>query len=395
MASLFLCTFWLFVSGLIFLPGTLLASHSSCAYIKSKTIGVKDLNDKSSGSVLDQGLIFPIVKPNTKDFVEILFAEQSLFVRSNKVKVIDAKYCSLRPQCFVLKKKTRGYKKPSIQSVSEDLLQPGDKLAYVASRVSPVKGKKVLWNQVRRGQDHLWVPAAFGVKEDRACQPDAVASPQKWFLMADYGYGFNASTKTYDSVLTPIPDPSNVTCLQNPLFMSVEKGQINQFNLSAYYRIRPYLGLRMGVGYEQRSYRLNALDNPHPDPGNSSCELIDTDISDLTALQRQLEEININVPLGLYYSWNIKGNHHLLVGGNYVSIFNVQKPAPLIYFTGDTLSKLTQNSLSLPINQMRDTYNLELRYIYNWPLSVDQVIGFSFLIQQHPDFTQLGVGVVL
>lgn len=83
-----------------------------------------------------------------------------------------------------------------------------------------------------------------------------------WQFGVEAGYVINISSDPYSGLITPVPDPTNVGSLQDPIITEVKKGSGYRLRLFAEKKMRPFLVSQVGLGYRQQTFKYTAKKNP-------------------------------------------------------------------------------------------------------------------------------------
>ena len=205
----------------------------------------------------------------------------------------------------------------------------------------------------------------------------------------------SVDSDAYSYLITDVPDPSSVSCLQNPLVRSINPGSGHRVGVNGVYHFNSWLSVRGGAHFETLTYQVDLLDNPHPDPGNTSCALVSTDISSLSSRSISITENNMVFPLGLIYRMKLAENHHILLSAHFNSVYNIEQDQALEFYTGQTLSKQTLNTFTIGVDTFRTNSDFELRYIYDYPIDQKDSFGISIFAKKISTAMSFGLGVVL
>ena len=352
-------------------------SHTACALLK------KDLKIKKKGSILRRGFILPILKRKGDHFIVNVYG-QKIQIKKQYVKLMPQKICQVQPKCFEVTAQTSLYTEPSMNGLKTRELEVGDKVAWSAVRTNKNNQK---WYQIFSENQYYWLPDNVGDISSFVCEDASRStrrSDQKWHFSLGVTSGLNVSAESYENIITVIRNASDVACEQDPLFTSIEKGQSLSIQGKVLYHLNPWLALTGGIGFERTRFELNYLDNPHPDPGNTSCFIISKTLADLSGGSKIIEEENLHVPLGTRFLYRLGLNHHLSFSAQLLSVFNLKSLNTIRYLTGETLSKQTENFLEIEIDPFRYSYSLGLGYIYNFPFERGDVLGIHLYFEWLP-----------
>lgn len=330
--------------------------------------------------LLKSGLILPIIErsPDGKLY-KISYYGKHYWIDKRGQRGGNAKSCSLYPKCFSLNQNARIYEKPDVKSSLVSSSKAKSQLDWFGERRMTTRGSKdkKTWYLVSVAERYGWVSSEFGNLSERACAGSVQQSQRKWFFSIEASQQAAVSGDAYTDIITPIPDPSAVACLQNPLFRSVEDGAGQRFAVQTSHNFNSWLTLRLGLAYEQVKYKVAFLNNPHPDPGVTNCNLIPVNINNLTGGEDTITENNIMVPIGGFYRYEMNRNHSLLFGAEVNPSFSLSSGYSFRFFTGQTLSKQTENLAELAPSQFRVFNNLEIRYVYQLPYSRQEYLGLT------------------
>lgn len=376
----------------IFILSTKAVAFENCGLIQKRTLGYKASSVKSNGVILNKNIIVPIVG-ETGSFYKVQYSGFEYLVKKNVIKKGSSKLCAIEYKCFQVKEETSVYRLPNQRSPQVRTHKAKDELNWVATtRASTLKGKKG-WFQVISEGEYVWIASTAGKLKEGACTK--AEGERSFFVGADYNYTLSTSADHYSYILTSVPNPSSVACLQNPIVSGVEPGQGHRLGMNVMYRFLSWMNLGVGVDFESITYKVKTLDNPHPDPGNTSCALIDVDISSLQAGSFTVKEQNVVVPVGLIFPFRLGENHHIFLAGHINSVINLAQEQSFDFFTGQTLSKQTLNTQKIGVNSFRTNFDVELKYIYRLPLRNKDTMGFTLTTKKQMDAFSIGLGIIL
>ncbi len=379
---------------LLFFPETG-AAFSKCGFIKKKGLGYKDPSIRADGVIIPKGLVLPLLEEDGKRYYSLSFRGEIYSIKKEKVRPVSAKYCVQDFKCLRLTKKARVYRLPNRRAPVIRTHDSGDELNWTGQRTirSRKTKRRRTWHQVISEGEYGWTLDRGGAISAGSCVKDA--DRKALFLEADYNFVTSVSADHYSYLLTTIPNRSSVTCLQNPIVSSIDPGQGHRAGVNGLYQMTSWLAVRAGAHFETLTYTVNTLNNPHPDPGNTSCELIDVNIASLSGSSFTIEESNIVLPVGLIYPLRLARNHHIFIGANFNSVLNLEKEQNFQFLTGQTLSKQTSNIQTIGLDSFRTFMDLELKYVYNFPFEKNDTWGISVSVRRQENSTSFGLGILL
>lgn len=364
-------------------PAIQAADHIGCLMLKSDAQAFTSLDAESDSVQLKEGVIIPILgrSPDKKSFKVMIYGKP-YWVQKAGHRAGTAKSCALFPKCFTASRNTKTYEKPSLNANQVSSTSRGSQLDWfgefkVTSKTASGGKSKTSWYQVMVADRYAWVPGADGMLSGESCRGSLFESKRRWFFNVEAAYESNVSPDAYTGVITPVPDPTSVACLQNPLFRGVDKGLGQRYGAHTSHNFNNWLTFRAGLAYEQLTYKVSFLNNPHPDPGNTNCNVITVNVNDLTGGEDTITENNIMAPIGAFYRWQPGRNHSFLFGGEANPTFTITSGYEYKFFTGQTLSKQTENIGTITPTQFRFLSNFEIRYIYQFPYTQQEYFGLS------------------
>jgi len=330
--------------------------------------------------LIKAGIILPIIERSpSKHYYKISMYNKHYWVKKTGQRAANSRSCSLFPKCFTLAQNSDIYESPNPKSPLVSSSKAAAQLDWFGQRkiIAKKDGVPTNWFLVSVAERYGWVPAKNGELSENTCSGSVQASQRKWFFSAEASQQAAVSGEAYTSILTPVPDPTQVACLQNPLFRAVEEGTGQRFAVQTSHNFNSWLTLRAGLAYEQVKFSLSYLDNPHPDPGNTNCNLIPVNVNSLTGGETTITENNVLVPLGAFYRYPMGRNHSFFFGGELSPALTISSAHTYKFFTGQTLSKQTENIGEIAPTQFRFFHNFELRYLYQFPYTQREYFGLT------------------
>ncbi|MCJ8275219.1 MAG: hypothetical protein HRT44_03085 [Bdellovibrionales bacterium] len=367
-------------------------AFENCGYVKKKSLGYRDIDEKANGVIFQKSILIPILSEQGK-YYQVKFKGEEFFIKKRDIKTTRANMCVEQYQCFKMKRSSPAYRSPSFKSEKVRVHKKGDELNWTGKRTRRLRGKRVKWSQVLSEGEYLWIPSSRGDRSQGAClNPN---DKRDFFVEIDYSFLSSVVSDPYSYLITSIPDPSNVTCLQNPLVQGVDAGSGHRVGFGGHYLLGKWVGLRAGVYYETITYNMQVLDNPHPDPGNTSCALITVDVNSLSGRTITIKEDNVVIPAGVFVPLRLGQYHHIFLSGNLSSTFNLDQDQTFDFFTGQTLSKQTLNQQTIGVDSFRTFVDVELKYIWGLPVNKSDTLGVSLSVRASERDLSFGLGVLL
>lgn len=356
--------------------------HTSCLLIQSDAKAFKSLESNGDMIILPEGILVPVLEQSADErYYKVAYYNKEYWIEKEKHRRGSKRLCTLYPKCLTLSKNAKFFAKPDSKTAVVRTAKKNTQIDWFGERKITAKDpdvkEKITWYLVSTGDRYAWTKAENGNLDSKACSESVFQTKRKWFFNAEAAMQANAPSESYNTILTNITDPNDVACAQDPLFTGIKKGTGQRFGVQTSHNFNSWLTLRVGVMYEQIKYRLSFLNNPHPDPGNTNCNLITVGVNDLTSGADTITENNVVVPIGAFYRWEMGRNHSLLFGGDVNPTMTLTSGYSYKFFTGQTLSKQTENNATITPDKFKFTNNLEIRYIYQFPYTKEEYFGVS------------------
>ena len=105
--------------------------------------------------------------------------------------------------------------------------------------------------------------------EPSAVKPDSAPSPSLWSNVrwgAEYQMHANTSSANYRGLITTIPDASDVSSLQDPIIVDINRGAGSMLGLTGEYRYSDKIDLDARFGLRKLTYKYQQKANPGLSP---------------------------------------------------------------------------------------------------------------------------------
>lgn len=356
------------------------AQEHQCLLLVREATAFSELSKDALSIKLKPGIIIPILdQKNNGKVVQVSFYNKSYWVNRSNHRLGSSNLCSIYPKCFTLQQNAKIFEQPDVTAKVISQAQSKNEFDWLGQRtiVDPRTKLKSLWYQVTFADSYGWVLADKGDLDGNTCSGSVFSSQRKWFFNTDIAMESKIPSDVYADIVTSVPDPNFVTCMQDPIFTSIEKGTGQRIVVNTNYNMLSWLTLKLGLGFEQVKFKLNYLNNPHPNPGVVNCNTVTVGLKDLSSGEETITQNNVLLPMGAFYKLDLARNHSVLLGGNLEITANLPPGYKYIFYTGQTLSKGTKNEQILTPAQMRFSNDVELRYIYQMPFERREYLGFS------------------
>lgn len=352
------------------LTGCLLISKNTKLFSKEST--------RSEFISIDRGRILPLTEqPVGTTFFQSSYLGKTYWVLQKDVRRGSSNLCTLRPKCFEVRNKTKVYDRPNTSSnvISEVSAEKSlDWLGQVN-----IKQQRQTWYQVRVGETYGWLNARSGVLSDKICKDSLLSNQKNYFIHLDGGMGQSYSTRAYELLLTSVPDPDSVSCLQDPIVTGIEKGKSLYAAATFNQRFLENFGFRGGLGFEQVEYVLLKKNNPHPNPG-TNCNTHLVTLAQLQSGSETIKESNLIVPIGLFADYFFSDHLGVSLNVDFTLINSMAEGFLFTYFT-DNIYKRFENKMQINPTKIRFDQSAELRLFYKFTKDPADTYGTSLFLR--------------
>lgn len=284
---------------------------------------------------LTEGQLFPSPASPAVDprFVQILIGRDVYRVARGEAKPIKLKSCLVQPICLVANTDSVALKnvdRPPEDGDNGTSFRAGRKFGAIALKMSAKNERFFL---VPLDGDYYWVrgrDTAMNINKtcDEVGGASALAGDDprggKYAFGFEAGYGTGYKSEAYDGFITPVPDPSNVGPLSNPIITEVQKGKGLYIGPLLEMRFSDSFKLKFGAQYQENTYVYKGKENPTIAP-NPLSALPDTE----GTIKNQ------SLVFSAAPAWEFGGlNHRFGLGVNLRTHYYISKPASITYRVG-------------------------------------------------------------